>query len=127
MKRNFNVPVIDFEGRSHVRPIMKYDDKGMPVVKDGIHEFSHHEPMLLRHYALDTLAGRWQGEEKLDGAPRMKLYHKICFAKDGIVEIEGTDIATIVTALTNQGRSFLVIDAMQQMLNTDYTEMPAHA
>lgn len=121
MKRNFNVVVKDYDGRPHVRPIFKYQpETGLPVIKNGEHEFSHHEPMTLRTYALDALGGRWPKDEitGVDGAARMRVYHKLLMS-DGNIEMTNEDGATIITALTNQGRSFVVIDAMQTLINTD--------
>lgn len=125
MKRNFKVVVKDHDGIPHFREVFKYDAKtGMPIMEkapDGIlrHAFDHNEPVTLQWYALNALGGRWSGEERMDGGDRMRLYNKICMSPDGVVDIDGTEIATIITALTNQGRSFVVVDAMQTMLNTD--------
>lgn len=120
MKRNFEVPVKDYDGRPHLRALLKYDAAGAPVMlPNGNQEIEKYVPATLRTYALDALAGRWPGEEKIDGAERMRLYHKICFSKDGVVDVEPAEVGHLLQALTNQGRSFLVIDAMQTLLNTD--------
>jgi hypothetical protein len=121
MKRNFNHPVVDFDGRPHSRAVMQYDERGLPVIKDGVHQVDHWEVVTLRFYALDALGGRWPGEERIDGTDRMRVYHKICYATDGLVDLDASDPGIIIAALTNQGRSFVVVDAMQKMLAADPT------
>lgn len=121
MKRNFDVPVIDYDGKPHVRAMFKFDARGFPIMKNGVQEFDKHVLMTLRTYALDALGGRWPKdlEMNVDGGARMRLYHKICMSPDGVVDVEPQEIGLILQALEHQGRSYLVVDAMSQMLNKD--------
>lgn len=123
MKRNFNVIVRDFDGHPFVRPVMQYaHDTGMPIMENGAHAFSHHEPMTLRLYALDALAGRWRGEEGLtndDLWKRMKLHDKLAFAGNEPVEITSDEGKMVLDALNKQGRSPIVIGRMKDLIDTD--------
>lgn len=121
MKRNFDVPVLDYDGRPHVRPMFKFDEAGMPVMKNGVQEFDKHVPMTLRTYALDALGGRWPKDVELgvDGGARMRCYNKICYSPGGAVELDAHEPGLILQALEHQGRGFVVVDAMQKMLSTD--------
>jgi hypothetical protein len=129
MKRNFEVPVLDFDGRPHVRAMFKFDEKGMPVMKNGLQEFDRHVPMTLRTYALEALGGRWQKDVELgvDGNARMKLYNKILMSLDGTVDLEANEPGLILQALEHQGRAFVVVDAMSKMLAADPKVEPATA
>lgn len=127
MKRDFSAVVKDLDGNMHVRAVMQYDKTtGKPVmeVQGGakVHAFSHHEPLTLRGYAMDALAGRWPGEEQMDRAvmsKRIKLYDKLCFSQDGAIELEASDFPIILDALYNQRVSSLVYARIEDMLNTD--------
>lgn len=124
MKRNFNVVVKDHEGHPHVRRVFKYDDKGMPVLEkvngEERHTFDHFEPMTLRSYALDALAGRWRGEEGMSNEDlwkRMKLHDKLAFGDE--VDIKAEEGQMILDAMNKQGLSALVIGRMKDLLDTD--------
>lgn len=123
MKRNFDVQVKNYDGRINVRAIFEYDAAGLPVVDaNGQPKFSHHEPMTLRLYALDALAGRWRGEENLtieDAHKRMKLYDKLAFSTDGEVDIDGKEGQMILDCLVKQGRDPIVIGRMKDLIDTD--------
>jgi hypothetical protein len=121
VKRNFEVAVKDYDGNVHSRALYKFDEKGMPVMKNGVQEFDRHVPMTLRTYALDALGGRWQKDLEMgvDGGARMRLYHKICMSPDGWVELEAQEPGLILQALEHQGRAFVVVDAMAKMLAED--------
>lgn len=121
MKRNFEVPVFDYDGKPHARALMKYDAKGLPVIKNNVHEYDRHVLMTLRTYALDALGSRWQKdiEFNVDGAARARLYHKICMSPDGVVDLDPNEPALILQALEHQGRSYVVCDTMSKMLAED--------
>lgn len=123
MKRNFDAVVRAFDGRPHVKQVFAFDPKtGMPVIENGAHKFSHHEPMTLRLYALDALAGRWRGEESMtveEAHQRMKLHDKLAFAKDGVVEIDGKEGQMILDCLLKQGREPIVVGRMKELIDTD--------
>lgn len=131
MKRNFNVPVVGSDGVTHARVVFAYEPNGMPVMEldkasgRKVQAIDHYEPMTLKVYALDALAGRWRGEEDLGNDvlfQRGKLHDKICFGeKDGEVELVAADVALILDALNHQGQSALVITRMKAMLETDPT------
>lgn len=117
------------DGKPHVRAIMKYDETtGMPVMvtRGGqlVHDFDHHEPMTLRHYAMDALAGRWPMDApNIDRSVlthRARLYDRLCFAKDAkAVQLEAEDFPVILDALYAQGVSALVYARVESMLSTD--------
>lgn len=122
MKRNFNVVVKNSDGRPHVRALSKYDEDGMPVIENGQPAFDKYEPMTLRQYALDALAGRWKGEENMsneDMWKRMKLHDRISFANKDDVELTSDEGKTIVDALNHQGSTVLVVGRMKDLFETD--------
>lgn len=127
MKRNFDVQVKDYEGRPFVRPTYEYTEEGLPVLETegqmkGMQKFKKHEPLTLRTYALDALAGRWRGEDSLtikQMTERIKLYDKIAFSKDGVVDIDNDESQMILDCLNKQGREPLIIARMSAMLNSD--------
>lgn len=123
MKRNFEVVVTHHDGRPHVRQVFKYEEKtGLPVLKDGAHEFDKFMPMTLRQYAIDALAGRWKGEENMsrdDAWKRMKLHDKIAFNTDGAVELTADEGKMILDALDHMQASPIVIGRMKDLIDTD--------
>lgn len=129
MKRNFNVQVKDHDGRLHVRPVMKFDgETGMPVMDGDKQVFSHFEPLTLKLYALDALAGRWRGEENMSNDEmwkRMKLHDKLAFSIDEPVEITSDEGKMILDALNKQGRTPIVIGRMKELIDTDPAPPPA--
>jgi len=122
MRRDFSAEVLGADGRPYVRPVVKYDAAGVPVHKDGQPEFSHYEKMTLRSFALEALSGRWKGEENMtieDSSKRIKLYDKLCFSKDSVIDLDAAECTLIVECLNKQGRDPLVIYRMKAMLDTD--------
>ena len=135
MKRNFNVVVKDSDGRPHVRSVMKFDDKGLPVLeKDAAgnmkQAFSHFEEMTLRTYAVDCLAGRWKGEEDMtpkQAVERMKLHDKLVFAPDGVVDLTQDEANILMKAMECQRGSPIVLARMQILIDTDPPAVQASA
>lgn len=122
MKRNFNIPVVNYDGRPYVRPVYKFDAAGVPITTNGMPEVERHEPMTLRLYALDALAGRWRGEEGMsieESHKRFQLLQKISAAGDGDVDLDGAETQMILTALKNQGRDHTVVGRMKLLFDTD--------
>jgi hypothetical protein len=123
MKRNFNVPVLDFEGRAHVRTVNKIDEKGVLKLDEKNQAvFSHFEPMTLRTYAMDALAGRWRGEDQMsvkDAVERMRIYDKLAAAQDGEVDISSEEGKLIVETALRKGDSAMVIARLQMLIDTD--------
>jgi hypothetical protein len=123
MKRNFNVPVLDFEGRAHVRTVNKIDEKGVLKLDEKNQAvFSHFEPMTLRTYAMDALAGRWRGEDHMsvkDAVERMRIYDKLAAAQDGEVDISSEEGKLIVETALRKGDSAMVIARLQMLIDTD--------
>lgn len=130
MKKNFAVIVKDAEGHAHVREVYAYDESGMPVMEtkpDGrtAHKFQRLEPMDLRRYAIDTLAGRWKGEEAMtpgQAAERMRLHDKLAMAADGIVDVTVDECKLLLSALEKRQPLPVVLDMMNTLVNTDYKE-----
>jgi hypothetical protein len=135
VKRDFSAVVKDMDGKPHVRAVMKYDGTtGMPIMvtRNGqlVHDFDRHEPMTLRTYAMDALAGRWPMDppniERGVLTHRVRLYDKLCFAPDAkAVELETHDLPVILDALYAQGVSALVYARIDAMLGTDPKPDPA--
>lgn len=122
MLRDFNTPVLTYDGRPTHRPIVVYDSHGLPVMKDGQPILDRYEIMTLKVYALDALSGRWQADRDLtveQARERTNLVDKLIASKDGKVEISVKEGQLILDCLRNQGRDPIVIARMANMLDTD--------
>lgn len=130
MKKDFSPIVRNSDGHAHLRSVYKYDSQGMPVLKEGpggepMQVFSHHEPMDLRRYAVDTLDGRWKGEDSMtpgQAAARIKLRDKIFSALDGIADITADECRILMEALEKRQPAPVVLAMMQQLVDTDYVD-----
>jgi hypothetical protein len=122
LKRNFSVVVKNYEGHPFVRPVYEFDEAGIPVMgANGQQKFVKHEPMTLRIFALEALAGRWRGEDNMtveEASKRMKLHDKLAFAT-GDTEITGEEGLLILDCLRKQGSTPIVIGRMKELLDTD--------
>lgn len=124
MKRNFNEAVKNYDGRPTVRVVVQYDQvTGLPVVdENGNQKFSHYEPMTLRLYAMDAVAGRWRGEENLsieDMSKRTALLDKLIAADNEAADITTEEGQMILECLRKQGREPYIIGRMKKLLDTD--------
>lgn len=124
MKRNFNVVVKNYDGRPNFRAIMRYDETtGLPMLaKDGRQEFSHHEPMTLRTYAIDALSPRLEGDQNMtvtQARDRTKLLDKLVFSVDGVVELDTTEGPMILDCMLRQGREPYIVARMATLIETD--------
>jgi hypothetical protein len=122
MKRDFNQVMLNFDQRPYIRPMGKFDAEGLPVTKDGQPEFSHYEKMTLRTFALEALAGRWKGDENMtvdESTRRARLYDKLCFTTDGVVDIDNAEAQMLLDCLLKQGRDPIVVARMKHLLDSD--------
>lgn len=126
MKRDFNVPVMNFDGTPVERTIYKIEKNGLHKVDEkGQFVFERVEHVLLKGVLFELLGGRYAADNNphnpIGGTQLLARYAvaaKIAKAGDGPTEIDDADMSALME-VAEKGASPLVYGLLKEILSKD--------
>lgn len=122
MKRDFNVPVLNFDGTPIERTIYKTERTGMHKVNEaGQFVFERVEPTLLKNVLFELLGGRYPQDAGISGQQLLARYAvaaKIAKAGSEPTEIDDADIGALME-VAEKGASPLVYGLLKEVVTKD--------